>query len=188
VSPNEKPLFLKAEPETQAAPEDCFEIVRRKTCAQGGEPVYGWLIAEIPGVMIEAMFHAVWRDDRGILHDISPQTGVPDNRLFLPDPARTYQGCQVNNIRKALRDDPAIHRFISAMDQRFAVLNSGDRATQHGSISIPQHEILPVQLEMEAAVKALAASLCGRKSIVKVGRNELCPCGSGRKYKRCCAG
>ena len=22
----------------------------------------------------------------------------------------------------------------------------------------------------------------------KVGRNELCPCGSGQKYKRCCAG
>lgn len=23
---------------------------------------------------------------------------------------------------------------------------------------------------------------------MKIGRNELCPCGSGRKYKRCCAG
>jgi hypothetical protein len=23
-------------------------------------------------------------------------------------------------------------------------------------------------------------------SIIKVGRNELCPCGSGKKYKRCC--
>jgi uncharacterized protein YecA (UPF0149 family) len=22
----------------------------------------------------------------------------------------------------------------------------------------------------------------------KVGRNDLCPCGSGRKYKRCCLG
>lgn len=24
------------------------------------------------------------------------------------------------------------------------------------------------------------------RSVPKVGRNELCPCGSGRKYKRCC--
>ena len=23
---------------------------------------------------------------------------------------------------------------------------------------------------------------------MKVGRNELCPCGSGKKYKRCCMG
>ena len=25
-----------------------------------------------------------------------------------------------------------------------------------------------------------------REGIVKVGRNDPCPCGSGRKYKRCC--
>ena len=25
-------------------------------------------------------------------------------------------------------------------------------------------------------------------SRVEVGRNELCPCGSGKKYKRCCLG
>ena len=24
--------------------------------------------------------------------------------------------------------------------------------------------------------------------MVRIGRNELCPCGSGRKYKRCCLG
>jgi hypothetical protein len=25
-----------------------------------------------------------------------------------------------------------------------------------------------------------------RRESPKVGRNELCPCGSGKKYKRCC--
>jgi len=25
-----------------------------------------------------------------------------------------------------------------------------------------------------------------RRSVPKVGRNELCPCGSGKKYKNCC--
>jgi len=24
------------------------------------------------------------------------------------------------------------------------------------------------------------------KKAIKVGRNELCPCGSGKKYKQCC--
>lgn len=24
------------------------------------------------------------------------------------------------------------------------------------------------------------------KNIVKIGRNDLCPCGSGKKYKKCC--
>lgn len=25
-----------------------------------------------------------------------------------------------------------------------------------------------------------------REGVVKIGRNESCPCGSGKKYKRCC--
>jgi len=25
-----------------------------------------------------------------------------------------------------------------------------------------------------------------KKPLVKVGRNEPCPCGSGKKYKKCC--
>ncbi|MCX6383069.1 MAG: SEC-C metal-binding domain-containing protein [Actinobacteria bacterium] len=28
--------------------------------------------------------------------------------------------------------------------------------------------------------------LIGIKIIPKVGRNDLCPCGSGKKYKKCC--
>jgi uncharacterized protein len=27
-----------------------------------------------------------------------------------------------------------------------------------------------------------------RRSTPKVGRNDPCPCGSGKKYKRCCGG
>jgi len=26
------------------------------------------------------------------------------------------------------------------------------------------------------------------KARTKVGRNDLCPCGSGKKYKKCCLG
>ncbi len=26
------------------------------------------------------------------------------------------------------------------------------------------------------------------RNLVKVGRNDPCPCGSGRKYKKCCGG
>ncbi len=32
-----------------------------------------------------------------------------------------------------------------------------------------------------------AAPLPHQRQTPKVGRNELCPCGSGKKYKRCCA-
>jgi len=39
------------------------------------------------------------------------------------------------------------------------------------------------QEEMERASRAAFA---GARVAVKIGRNDPCPCGSGRKYKRCC--
>jgi len=188
VSPTEKPVFIIAAPDTTAAPEDCFEVVRSKVDEEGGDTVFGWLIAEIPGVMIESIFHAVWRDRAGAIHDISPLTMLPNKRLFLPDSSRKYEGRQVNNIRKALRDDPAVHRLIRAMDRLFEVTNAGDRATQVGTVLIPEDEIGPVKHEIAAAVRALTASAPNVTPKHKVGRNDPCPCGSGRKYKKCCGG
>lgn len=37
--------------------------------------------------------------------------------------------------------------------------------------------------EMERATRAAFA---GARVAVRIGRNDPCPCGSGRKYKRCC--
>lgn len=36
--------------------------------------------------------------------------------------------------------------------------------------------------------KATEAAATHRRTVPKVGRNDPCPCGSGRKYKHCCAG
>jgi uncharacterized protein YecA (UPF0149 family) len=38
---------------------------------------------------------------------------------------------------------------------------------------------------MQAAIKAASAP-APRQVVEKVGRNEACPCGSGKKYKKCC--
>jgi hypothetical protein len=38
---------------------------------------------------------------------------------------------------------------------------------------------------MQAAIKAASAP-APRQVVEKVGRNEPCPCGSGKKYKKCC--
>jgi len=35
-------------------------------------------------------------------------------------------------------------------------------------------------------IKAMAARRTPRRASNKVGRNDPCPCGSGRKYKQCC--
>jgi uncharacterized protein YecA (UPF0149 family) len=42
-------------------------------------------------------------------------------------------------------------------------------------------------LETGAPVKPAAAARPGQSQQPKVGRNDPCPCGSGKKYKKCCA-
>jgi len=43
-------------------------------------------------------------------------------------------------------------------------------------------EIDMVEVEKEGTEEKIAST----NTIIKVGRNELCPCGSGKKYKKCC--
>ncbi|MEN9576510.1 MAG: hypothetical protein RL514_4365 [Verrucomicrobiota bacterium] len=45
----------------------------------------------------------------------------------------------------------------------------------------PIHKLVPA-----APPKVLAQGFTMRRSVARVGRNEPCPCGSGKKYKHCC--
>ncbi len=50
-------------------------------------------------------------------------------------------------------------------------------------------ELNPLRLEARLSqVHAQAISNPEVKSVyqVKIGRNDICPCGSGRKFKKCC--
>ena len=42
--------------------------------------------------------------------------------------------------------------------------------------------------ELRTSILAELAAATGTKpaKAIKVGRNDLCPCGSGKKYKKCC--
>jgi len=47
----------------------------------------------------------------------------------------------------------------------------------------------PKQQNLQASqlTKPVQTSKQAIKQAIKVGRNDLCPCGSGKKYKKCCA-
>jgi hypothetical protein len=173
-----EPQLLAVDAAPGAPENDCFKTVERRVADAGGTAAFGWAIWEWPGTYIEAEFHAVWRVPDGVLHDISPAPQNIAQRLFLIDPRRRYEGKQVKNIRHALTDHPAVRRFIAASDKLFAVMNRGPRADQHGALSIPENELEPVLREIQEAHDSMISR--------RVGRNDLCPCGSRRKYKRCC--
>jgi uncharacterized protein len=61
-----------------------------------------------------------------------------------------------------------------------------DEILDEDAAHIPQTILLLRKLaRMRAAAKPLAPVVTRRPS--KIGRNDPCPCGSGQKYKRCCA-
>ena len=71
---------------------------------------------------------------------------------------------------------------VSAQDQK---------AAQSGFVSLAQNIKRKKEREMDALqfVSGGAASTPSQtvvKGPTKVGRNDPCPCGSGKKYKKCC--
>jgi hypothetical protein len=129
-----QPVYLDTRPVPGAALDDCFAVVKRRVALGGGERVLGWQIWEHPGLMIEAEFHAVWRDPSGRLRDITPKPNGISSILFLPDPSRGYEERQVNNIREPLWDTPEVRELIAAADARFEFMDRDERAYQHGKI------------------------------------------------------
>ncbi|MBI3200091.1 MAG: zinc chelation protein SecC [Myxococcales bacterium] len=135
-----RPLLVQVEPRNDATLLDCFPVVDRQVQLHGGEVCCGWRIWERPSVLIEAEFHAVWQKPNGDLLDLTPNQLGAERILFLPDATRQYEGRQVNNVRRALRNDPEIHRFIQTCDAEFEFLNRGERALQHGAITLDTAE------------------------------------------------
>ena len=143
--------------------------------------MFGWKIWEWYGVMIEAEFHVVWRTVEGTLKDVTPNALPFDRVLFLPEASLVYQEKQVENIRQPLISDRRIKEFIKAASDEFALLNAGDRAEKF-EVALSKEEVQSLRnLQLK---RAQLASLIDR---TPPGRNELCRCGSGRKYKHCCA-
>lgn len=83
------------------------------------------------------------------------------------------------NFLRALPRTAAVHRETSALDQaRGAARAGGGRPAAGGSSS-------GADQAFDHAMQASAAQPI-RRDAPKVGRNDPCPCGSGKKYKKCC--
>jgi hypothetical protein len=176
--PGGAPVYVPVRPAGGSREHECFANAAAHAAAHGGQVVYGWALWEWPTVMVEGEFHAVWRSPGGDLVDVSPREDGEARVLFLPDPSRTHDGRQVDNIRRALRDDPRIHQLIELSARIFDVMNAGGRARQTGEVFVPAVEVAPLLEARNDLIRRLHSAT--------PSRNAPCPCGSGRKYKQCC--
>ncbi len=96
------------------------------------------------------------------------------------------------NLRAYAQRDPVIEYKFEAMDMFDEMI----AAIKEETVKVLFHIVPQAKIERTQVAKPVAENLGGdgtdkKKPIVKgekVGRNDPCPCGSGKKYKQCCLG
>lgn len=119
-------------------------------------------------------------------------TGIRDRELILESLAQLYDETDRGDQAKAVREEVKQVRRL----EKTTITGSGPGHVQiRGHVRIREEydfgeEGLPLE-ELEGFAHSLAAGNREATGVFDkqphVGRNEPCPCGSGKKYKKCCA-
>ena len=161
LTPNGKGVEVPVETGTDAIPLDCNSNVERRISQAGGGKRCGWAVWQHGDRMIEGEAHCVWVAPDGRLVDVSPQE--EKHIVFVPDRSVRFVTRAPQNRRKSLRSDTETLETIARIEE--------DYARREAFYANPPPGVIFAEPPLFVA---------------NVGRNELCRCKSGRKYKRCC--
>jgi hypothetical protein len=155
--------------------------VRKKLERDGGNIQHGWCIWELPGVFIEAEFHAIWISPTQQLLDVTPKKDGEKEILFFADPIATFEEATFNrrdNVRLPILDHPSVHDYIKCCEDHIAF------RVKHTSPKNPQLFIVKAVEESEYIRRRAVLQSEVFKLIPEP--YQICPCGSGAKFKWCC--
>lgn len=175
------PIFIEVHADPEARYKECFYNVAKKIKQDGGSIQLGWAIWEVPGLLIEGEFHAVWISPSGDFVDITPKEESETKILFLPDNHEVWQienHRLRDNIRMPQIDHPCVHALISAAAEMHKYIDVNTYKDDPHKCRVD-----PVKLD---SFSHRIVSLKTQMLSLKVGRNDLCRCGSGKKTKTCC--
>ena len=184
LDPTQLPVYVPVRPWESSRVDSCFFNLPEKIAVDGGGIQHGWTIWERPDLLVEGEFHAVWVSPEGELIDITPKRDGETEILFLPDSKRTWTGELVDNVRMPLIDNEITRLLIKSSKQSFEIRKKHYRGGPLVEIlaeieTLPEFLAEPFEQFVESYMPASPAHR-------KVGRNEPCSCGSGKKYKKCC--
>jgi uncharacterized protein len=102
------------------------------------------------------MLNDAWRDDPEAMKLLAPALAIASSTT-------ATASTKMMKLARAIREeqDDAVQRKLFDLHDYFKVIRS-------------------------EVMKSLAKTKAGRNERERVGRNSPCPCGSGKKYKRCC--
>ncbi len=144
-------------------------------------------IRELERMILLRVVDTKWMDHIDAMDQL--KSGIGLRALGQEDPARAYsnEGFDMFELMiKSIKDDTVKFCFnvtIQTQTQRKQVMNAGegskaefDGAMENESESMPEGTKVPAREQKQEPVHKEPT----------VGRNDPCPCGSGKKYKKCC--
>ena len=103
------------------------------------------------------------RDDED---DLDDDDDSDDDLIFAGDNHRLYGGDDLRKMWMSMRERMSPEQMLEFVQSGLSLSDS--------------------EVEVDREDSRLATTTI-RNEAAKVGRNDPCPCGSGRKYKKCCA-
>lgn len=176
VVPEAEPIYVSVKVAVWSRLHECFPNVERMVQEQGGQQINGWAIWQWANILVEAEAHSIWQSSEGELIDITPHDNGEKQILFLRDNSMAYSEQQIGNVRLAITASPLAAELIELSQKTEAVMSEYK----------PGEEIPVEELQKRLAPMAARKQVIVAQINKKVGRNDLCPCMSGLKYKKCC--
>lgn len=169
-----EPQYINVFPIKNAPLQECFDTVDTYITEHGGTRVLGWTLWELPGLFIEAEFHAVWESPTGDMKDLTPRPSPTNRILFIRDPSMNYNGGRVNNIRINYSENHIINDLFKIFEDEFEAFGTKGIVLQH-------------QQMMNYSFEMRKASVHERMELIfkNLKKTDPCFCNSGEMLKNC---
>lgn len=150
-----------------ATPGECFDNVQSVVAKRGGRMTLGWHLWEIPDLLLEAEYHAVWEKPSGTLVDVTPQlAGYEEAKiLFVPMRKDRFRLPPPDNIRAPLSDDPEVLVMCQLKQAIVALAGKGTRTGNKGEVQLAApyaNDLLKLQRGQVAVMRILAERYPGK--------------------------
>jgi SEC-C motif len=203
LSADRDAVRIKVAVPSGARPRECYINVRNQIAKDGGRMQLGWAVWQHSDLFIEAEPHAVYDPSDGkpwvdvTPHD-SSQSGKVWEILFIPNDNATYDYKSTDlpdNVRVPLRDDHRLLEALKLFSEKTALMNSvpgidvylpQDVARKVAKIGMRADTLLAEVSQPPIPGHGLSFDAGAESKREKIGRNDPCPCGSGKKFKKCC--
>jgi hypothetical protein len=182
--PGATPVWVQFDPLTAGKVDECYENVAAVVQRQGGRSLLGWTIWEWPGVLLEAISHAVWERADEELLDPTPKSDGEETTLFLPDRTAIDTGGVVLARHSPLTDRPEVAEYIDVCrkigeaQQQYHPVYGGVPDEVWGPL-LRQKEALAAAINQRQAREAARSGLTGDVAITESEAASRCSASPG---------